>query len=322
MPQNKVVIVGGAGFIGSHLVNLLSSLGKQNILVLGRRPSAIAPLPLQVKYEAVGENLGGALSGTLNDGDDLIDLSHVPSKAGLNNILEVTADNLPRLCEILQLATERKLRKIILVSSGGTVYGEPNYLPIDEQHETNPISPYGVVKLLSEKIGMMYHHSHELPITIVRPGNPYGPAQTGENGQGFIGIAIREILKGQKVTVFGNRGTVRDYLHVSDLAKGIVAALDYGVSGQIYNIGSGEGHDNIEILEILGQIAKRSGFSIEIKYSEPRKPDVSVNILNSSRLESDSGWTPLVNLENGIETTWQWALSEESSFLSQSRDNS
>ena len=139
--------------------------------------------------------------------------------------------------------------RYLVLSSGGTVYGKAHHLPIEENHPTNPISPYGITKLAVEKYALMYHQLSGLPIIIIRPSNPYGPNQYGERGQGFIGTAIFRILRNEEIVIYGDRGNVRDYIFVDDLAEGIVAALNHGVPGDIYNCGTGIGLDNQNILD-------------------------------------------------------------------------
>jgi UDP-glucose 4-epimerase len=131
----------------------------------------------------------------------------------------------------------------VLVSSGGTVYGVARSLPIAEDHPTEPISPYGITKLTIEKYAGMFGAASGLPIVIVRPGNAYGEGQHASTGQGFIATAMDAICRGEAVGVFGPIGTIRDYVHVADVASGIVAAWILGAAGETYNIGTGVGRE-------------------------------------------------------------------------------
>ena len=190
----------------------------------------------------------------------------------------------------------------------GTVYGIAGSLPISEEHPTHPISPYGITKLAIEKYAGMFHALYNLPVTIVRPGNAFGEGQFAFTGQGFIATAVQSILTGKKIEVFGKHGTVRDYLHVEDVARGIIAALEYGEPGQAYNIGSGIGKDNLAVLEVFRPLAGKEGYPIEISFLPPRKFDVPANVLDSRKLISISGWQPRISFEEGVERIWSQSL--------------
>jgi UDP-glucose 4-epimerase len=221
--------------------------------------------------------------------------------------------NLPSSVVLLRQASQRRLRRLVLVSSGGTVYGNAAYLPIDETHPTNPVSPYGITKLALEKYALMFHRLEGLPIVIARPGNPYGPNQLSNLGQGFVGTALYSILQRQPVCVFGERGTVRDYVYIEDLVAGLSAALNHGNVGETYNIGTGIGYDNRSVLDEIDSIVRADGYSVQCEHRPFRAFDVAENVLSSARLTYLSGWRPQVDLHTGLEATWQWA--KEQGFL-------
>jgi UDP-glucose 4-epimerase len=145
---------------------------------------------------------------------------------------------------------------------------------------------------------------HDLPSIVVRPSNAYGVGQRPFSGQGFIATAIGNILKEQEIVVFGERGTVRDYLHVRDLAAGIVASLDYGIDGEVYNIGSGIGLSNLDVIELIRPLLKSEQLPLLIRHEPARKFDVPANILNCDRLHARSGWIPKVSIEEGLIEMW------------------
>jgi UDP-glucose 4-epimerase len=208
-----------------------------------------------------------------------------------------------------EAAQSRTLEKLVIVSSGGTVYGRANSLPIAETHPTNPISPYGITKLTLEKYAGMFALNFGLPVVIARPANAYGEEQATFTGQGFIGTAIQSILQRKTIDMFGERGTIRDYVHVSDVAQGIIAILEHGNSGDAYNIGSGIGRNNMEVLDLLRPLAMQSGLSIELNILPERTFDVPANILDSQKLQSISKWHPEILFENGLQRTWNSFLS-------------
>ncbi len=305
----RTLIVGGGGFIGSHLAHQLVKRGGREVTVVGRSAKPRFPLPESVSYVQgdVGEI---AFIGRLLDNcDEVVDLAYatVP-KTSFDDPVHDVLVNLPSSVVLLRQASQRKLRRVLLVSSGGTVYGNAAYLPIDEMHPTNPVSPYGITKLALEKYALMFHRLEGLPVVIVRPGNPYGPNQLGNLGQGFVGAALFAVLQRQPVRIFGERGTVRDYVFIDDLVAGISSALEHGNIGETYNIGTGIGLDNRDVLNILDKVARPAGYDVDIEIQPSRSFDVAANVLSSARLTYVSGWRPQTDFDAGIAKTWAWAM--------------
>lgn len=205
---------------------------------------------------------------------------------------------------LLQEALRVGVSRLLIVSSGGTVYGEPLSLPINEDHPTSPISPYGITKLTIDSYARMFHITAGLPVVIVRPANAYGEGQRTGVGQGFIAAAIEAIQAGRAVEIYGAEGTVRDYIHVCDVASGIVAALERGRLGEMYNLGNGSGSSNLDILRLLGSLAEDDGYVVERRHLAERRFDVSANGLDSSRLQRHTGWAPSLPLGEGLSRLW------------------
>lgn len=307
----RCLVVGGGGFIGSRVSNLLVETGRE-VIVLGRRPVSPKRLSKKAKYVS-GDYKNRALIRTLLKGThELIDLAYatVP-KTSFDDPVNDILCNLPAGVGLVQEASAAKLKKFVFVSSGGTVYGIAKTLPIHESHATNPVSPYGITKLTLEKYILMFAALKQLPATIVRPGNAYGEHQEPFTGQGFVAAAIKSILLKRAVDIFGPTGTVRDYLHVEDIARGIIAALNFGESGEIYNIGCGVGRSNLDVLESIKTFAEPAGYSIDINTLPQREFDVPVNILDSSKLGSISSWRPEIDFHEGIRRTWLMFSSED-----------
>jgi UDP-glucose 4-epimerase len=303
-------IIGGAGFIGSHVVQLLVSRGSQ-ITVIGRNSKPSRILPEGVRYIAGDYGNKNLLIEALSGVDEVIHLAYtsVP-KTSFEDPVQDILDNLPETVSFFEVANNLGIEKIVLVSSGGTVYGKANKLPIEEDHPTNPISPYGISKLASEKYAMMFNELKALPVVCVRPGNAFGEGQRPYVGQGFIATAIVSILLQREVIIFGEYGTVRDYIYVSDVANGIIAASERGKPGSYYNIGSGVGRNNKEILDAIFPFAKSIGFEPRVKIMPSRQFDVPVNVLDSTKLTNETDWQALVSFEDGIRKTWNWLLQE------------
>lgn len=312
-------VIGGAGFLGSYVVNLLSATDR-HVSVIGRSPHPRKPLPANVTYHSCDIANEGALSKALSGADEIIDLAYSSApKASFDDPLFDMQSNLSSAVCLFRVAASLSIRKMILVSSGGTVYGKTEVPSICESHLTNPISPYGITKLAIEKYGLMYCALNDLPLVIVRPSNAYGPGQLPFVGQGFVATAIASVLQGAPISLFGNEGTVRDYIHVADVAQGIIGALDHGVIGNVYNIGSNIGRSNLEVIDALRPLAAQRGMSVQINVLPERKFDVPRNVLNSQKLSDHTGWRSEVLFVDGLKATWDSLLCE---FESQVSENS
>lgn len=308
-PVKYCCIIGGAGFIGSHLVPTLLRENRK-VIVIGRNDRPSRPLPPGVEY--VPGDFGDKyfLRGILRGVDEIIDLAYasVP-KTSYDNPVQDIFDNLPPAVNLFETAGRCGISKVLMVSSGGVVYGRAEQVPINEAAPTAPISPYGITKLAVEKYAHMFHVTQGLPVVCVRPANAYGESQRPFVGQGFVATAIASVLANQAITLFGDNGTVRDYIHAKDVATGIVAALNDGVPGEIYNIGSGVGRSNRDILDALTPLAAEAGLEMRLNVLPMRSFDVPVNILDSSKLQALTGWSPTVAFNDGIRRTWDWYLS-------------
>jgi UDP-glucose 4-epimerase len=304
--MSRCCVIGGAGFIGSHLVNELLDSGRV-VRVVGRRDPELTLLPEKVEYFQGDIRNREFISEALKGVDEVVDLAYssVPKTSYENPVLDIT-DNLPSSVGLFDVASTLPIRKLVFVSSGGTVYGEPQGLPISETHPTNPISPYGITKLALEKYAQMYCRLRNLPVVCLRPSNPYGEQQKPFVGQGFIATAIASILAGHEIKIFGDQGTIRDYIYVKDVAKALVAALDFGISGECYNAGSAVGRSNLEIIEQISIHAKICGLKPLVTHIAPRSFDVSANVLDASKLHAVSGWQSELEFAAGIERTWSW----------------
>ena len=308
----RTCVVGGAGFIGAEVTRQLLALGRE-VVVLGRRPLHEVQLPRGASYVAGDYGESSALARVLQGVSEIVDLAYatVPQTSFADPVFDILA-NLPPSVQLLQQAVAFKVRKVVLVSSGGTVYGNARSLPIGEDHPTSPISPYGITKLTIEKYAGMFHQVADLPVVIARPGNAYGEGQRAFVGQGFIATAVHSIIRGETIRTFGTQGTIRDYVHVSDIASGILAVLEHGEPGNAYNIGTGVGRSNLDVLRALEPLAEHAGLPIRNEFLPARRFDVAANVLDSSKLNAASGWQSKVDFATGLERTWRAALDSES----------
>jgi UDP-glucose 4-epimerase len=229
----------------------------------------------------------------------------VPNTSFIDPVSDIHA-NLISAVNMLEIASTLNLEKFIWTSSGGTVYGNHDPTPIVETESTNPISPYGITKLAIEKYANIYFHTKSLPVVCLRPSNAFGPGQIPYRGQGFIGTAIASILERKKINIFGSHGKVRDYIFIDDLCNAIMMAIKHGTVGEIYNIGSGVGYNNMDVIERLRPLAKNDGYNIELVHENDRPFDVSYNILNCEKFKSDTGWFCETDFKKALSITWDW----------------
>lgn len=309
--MRRTCVIGGAGFIGSHVVELLLSQGR-DVTVVGRSPRPVRLLPDGVLYHAGDYGDGCFLRGILQEMDEVIALAHttVP-KSSFDDPVSDILGNLPAAVKLFETALLCGTGKLVFVSSGGTIYGNTTELPIAEDFPTNPISPYGITKLAMEKYAFMFHVTHNMPVICVRPGNAYGPGQIPFSGQGLVATAIASILTGQEILSYGAERMIRDYLHVRDIASGIIAALELGRAGESYNIGSCIGRSTGEVIEAIASYGRNEGYHAVVREFPGRSFDVSANVLNSRKLMTETGWTPEISFDKGISETWRWYVDNQ-----------
>ncbi len=303
--EQNTLVIGGAGYIGMHLLAELLAAGRR-VTVLGRSLVPREEMPAGVAYVSGDFATGHLICDLLDRHQEVIQLAYatVPNTSFENPL----ADLLQNLPPTVQLFAEVAARggKLILVSSGGTVYGEAVKVPILEDHPTKPISPYGVTKLTLESYAHLYAVTHGLKFVCIRPANAFGVGQRPFVGQGFVSTAMASAMRGQPVRIFGEKGTVRDYLYVSDLAAGIMSALGKGHLSETYNLGSGLGLSNLDVLEAMAPLLKEIGCQVRVEHLPERAFDVKENVLGSMKLQEHTGWKPQVDFAEGLRRTRDW----------------
>lgn len=303
--MKKTLVIGGSGFIGRHVVNLLCESGRE-VVTLGRSPKANGMLHPACRYISGDYGDRDLLKRIMTSGCEVIDLAYstVPKTSYDDAVFDLIS-NLPASVGLFQEALTAGVGRVLIVSSGGTVYGPSHQLPIREDHLTCPVSPYGITKLTTDRYAMMFHRNNGLPVVIARPANAYGEDQRTGTGQGFIAAAIAAILAGREIELYGAERTIRDYIHVRDVAAGIVSILESGRDGQIYNLGTGVGTSNAEIVRVLERLAETEGMPVRTHVLPSRSFDVEANVLDCSKLRDLCQWTHTVGVEEGVSSMWR-----------------
>ncbi len=305
--MQNILITGGNGFIASHLVDSLAASG-YGITVLDVYPRPYDPLPQSVNF----------VQGTLQDihlirrtlEDHRIDLVYHAAWANIAEtaLKDPVADvqtNLVASINLLSACRDTGVKRVMYLSSGGTVYGLPKHNPISEDHPTDPINAYGITKLMVEKYLRMFHYLYGLEYTILRPSVPYGPRQNPFHHQGVIAVFIYKALKKEQVTIFGNGEVVRDYFFIGDLTRALVASKDIAFNPikNTFNLG---GIQPYSLNDLVIKIESVLGIKMHMKYEPARKFDVPHIQLDTSSAQSHLNWRPSVSLEDGIQRTADW----------------
>lgn len=302
----KCVVLGGGGFIGSHVTDALLKEPGYHVTVFDR-PGAIYLDLLEERGAKiiVGDFLNiQDLVRAVQGSDVIFHLisTTVPSYSNDHVVFDVETNIIGSL-NLLDVARESKVHKVIFSSSGGTVYGVPESAVIREDHQTQPISSYGITKLTIEKYLHLYWKLHGLDYCILRISNAYGERQVPSVIQGLIPAVIDKALRHEEIKIWGDGSVVRDYIYVTDVAAGFVSASKYSGEDRVFNISTGVGYSTNEILEKLKTIAD---FPIDIKHDPARLYDVPVNILDNSKARQLLNWNPIVSIEDGLEKTYRY----------------
>jgi UDP-glucose 4-epimerase len=301
----RCLVLGGRGFIGSHLVEALLAQGYL-IKVFGR-PNSSA---FDRKSTSNIEILEGDITSEVDIAAAIVDCdicfhlvsTVVPKSSNLNPVFDIET-NLISSVRLLHHAVKSGLKKIIFLSSGGTVYGNPIYTPIDEIHPTNPICSYGITKLAIEKYLSLYHELYGLDYVVLRLSNPFGERQRIQANQGAIAVFLGKITRDEPVEIWGNGSVVRDYIHVSDVVSAMIKSIGYHGSEHLFNIGSGHG---ISINDVLDGIENVTGKTIVRNYTIGRSFDVPTNVLDISRATTLLQWQPKISFMVGLKRMIDW----------------
>jgi UDP-glucose 4-epimerase len=302
----KSLILGGNGFIGSHLVDKLLVEG-HSVRVFDKYPERYRQPLQQVDYCFGDFGNRGLLAEALNGIDVVFHLvnTSLPKTSNDDPAYDVQSNVIETLF-MLEKCVELGVKKVVFISSGGTVYGRPAQLPIAETGATDPECSYGITKLTIEKYLALYHHLHGLDYVVVRPSNPFGSRQNPQGIQGAIPVFLGKVAKGESIEIWGDGEVVRDYLYIDDLVDGVYLAAMSESQDRIFNLGSGKGNS---LNEIVGSIRTVTGVSVRVNYNPGRSFDVPKIWLDISRAGKQLGWAPKISLDDGMLRTWDFIRS-------------
>jgi UDP-glucose 4-epimerase len=302
----KIAIFGGGGFLGSAIVDRLLLDGHE--LRVFERPRVAFYRDFE-RCEKVEWLTGDFLSyydvsAALEGVESVVHLvSTTLPKSSNDDVIYDVESNLVGTLKMLKAALEQKVKRIIFISSGGSVYGSPDYLPIDERHPTDPYVSYGIVKLAIEKYLVMFKRLYELDGLVLRVSNPFGERQRIETAQGAVSVFLYRAMSGQPIEIWGDGSVIRDYIYVADVAEAFSRAVAYSGGRSIFNISSGIGTSLNELVEVIEDVLRRS---VVRQYLPGRAIDVPVSVLSNALARDELGWSPRIPLREGISRTATW----------------
>jgi UDP-glucose 4-epimerase len=302
--MQKILITGGAGFIGSHVAEALLKQGHE-VHILDDFSSG--------KEENVPENavvhrmdVRDAAVFALFARERYTVLVHHAAQMDVRRSVadpKFDADvNIMGLLNLMEAGRQNGLRKVIFASTGGAIYGEPDYVPQDEDHPVRPLSPYGITKLASEKYLYFYEQQYRIPYVALRYANVYGPRQNPHGEAGVVAIFTQRMLEGRQPVINGSGEQTRDFVYVGDVVAANLAALAYEGSG-VFNIGTGL---ETSINELFRMIRDLINPSVPEVHGEAKPGEQQRSVLGYARAQAILGWQPQVSLQEGLRRTVAW----------------
>jgi UDP-glucose 4-epimerase len=300
----RVVVTGGAGFIGSHVADAFLARGDEVLVIddlsAGRKENVPAGAALEQVDIVAAEALGRAFESfepTL--------VCHLAAQASVTvSVQRPEHDldvNVRGTLNVLTAAT-RAGASLVFASTGGALYGNGAPLPTPEESATEPLSPYGASKLAGEAYVSTWARLHDAPHVILRLANVYGPRQSPHGEAGVVAIFSNALLRGEPPPLRGDGAPTRDYVHVTDIAQAFVAAANGGNAGT-FNVGSGRQTSTAQLLELLQAAA---GTELEPVHEPLQSGELRTSALDASRIERELGWRPTIDVERGIRESFDW----------------
>ena len=298
----KILVTGGAGFIGSHVVDRLLQGGHDVAVVDNLATGKRSNLHPSARFYEADIRDSDALK-RIFDSERPEVVNHQAAQASVNaSMADPVTDaeiNVLGSLKILEASRQYGVRKVVYAGTGGAAVGEPRYSPVDEEHPVEPLSPYGANKHTVEHYCALYGANWGLDSTILRYANVYGPRQDPHGEAGVIAIFTGRMLRGEEPVVNGSGEQQRDYVYVGDVAEANWLALDHG-SGRMYHLGTGVG---TSVNTVFERLAALTGYARPPKHGPALPGEVHKIALSADRARAELGWVPRVSLEEGLGLT-------------------
>jgi len=299
----RSLLLGGNGFIGSHLVDKLLAKG-HSVRVFDKYEEHYRRPLAQVDYRFGDFGNRGLLPNILDGIDTVFHLINttLPKTSNDDPVFDVQSNVIETLF-LLEQCVSKGIKKIVFISSGGTIYGRPANLPVAEASSTEPECSYGITKLAIEKYLSLFNRLYGLNYTIIRPSNAYGSRQNPSGIQGVISVFLGKLAKNEPIEIWGDGEVVRDYIYITDLVAGIHKAAIIDTTDRIFNLGSGVGYSLNQIVDAMRTV---TGMDVKIRYKDKRMFDVPKIVLDINKARELLSWTPCTPLITGIRETWDF----------------
>jgi UDP-glucose 4-epimerase len=306
----RILVSGGAGFIGSHVVDRYLEEGHDVSVIDNLSTGSRGNLNPRARFYEVDICNADALREVFDRERPEVVNHHAAQMDVRRSVLDPVFDantNILGSINLILQSVRHGVQKFIYVSTGGAVYGEPQDLPVSENHPVNPDSQYGVSKHTVEHYLYLYNHQSGLRYTVLRYPNVYGPRQNPKGEAGVVAIFIGQMSEGDTPRIFGDGEQVRDYVYVDDVVRANVLALTRGENG-IFNIGSGIGTSVNRLYSLLSRLLL---FDKRARHVEPRVGEIRRIYLNAERAYRELGWRSEIPLEEGLTRTIAWFRSRK-----------
>ena len=305
----KIIVTGGAGFIGSHIVDDLVSDGHQVLVIDDLSTGNFNNINPKADFENL-DITNSRISAVIKSFEPDV-ISHFAAQTSVsistNNPTLDANSNFIGTINVFEAMNKTKCSNLIYINTGGALYGEPQYLPLDEAHPINPISPYGLSKWVAEKYILMQKRSYQF-IKVLRLSNVYGPRQDSYGEAGVVSIFLNKMLSNEPVTIFGNGNQTRDFIYVGDVASAFKLAMEKDKSFSV-NISSGKSVTINELYELMSGIV---GNSIDANYENIRLGDLTHSVLSNDLAKKLLGWVPVTDLLEGAKRTFSAEIKNRS----------
>ncbi len=306
----KILVTGGAGFIGSHVVDLYIEHGYEVVVVDDLSTGRLSNLNLAATFYQLDIRNPQLEEVFVNERPDIVN-HHAAQMDVRRSVAEPLFDadvNILGSLNLIECARRHQVKRVVYSSTGGAVYGEPEYLPCDEAHPINPICQYGASKHTVEHYLFMYQQNYGLEYSILRYPNVYGPRQDPYGEAGVVAIFTGQMLAGEEVVINGDGEQQRDFVYVADCAQANLLALTSGDGSGIYNLGSGRGTTINEIFTTLQTITR---YEKDPMHAPPKLGETRRIYLTAEKAQREIGWSATTALEKGLAQTVDYFRTSE-----------
>ncbi|MGE5444425.1 MAG: NAD-dependent epimerase/dehydratase family protein [Ignavibacteriales bacterium] len=300
----KILITGGAGFIGSYVADAFIREGHKVLIVDNLSTGIEENIPREADFVKCDIRERTLLEKVFSDFKPDMVNHHAAQINVRQSVEDPTFDaevNIIGTLNLLELSVRHRIKRFIFASTGGAIYGEPEKLPADETTPPMPISPYGASKYAVENYLGYYRAVYGLEYVALRYSNVYGPRQNPHGEAGVVAIFCSRIISGKPCMIFGDGSQTRDYVFAEDVARANILGINAPVGK--YNIGT---EIETSVNELVTVLRRAAGRKFEVEYAPPRPGEVQRISLDTNLAKRVLGWSPKVNLEDGIGQTWRW----------------